>query len=99
MPGRLNTLSVTTTPKISSAEASADLGDHRHRGVPRRVPHHHGDLVDALGARSADVIFTQHVEHRRPRHARDQRDIDEGEGAGRQDDALEERPKAVQDAA
>ncbi len=58
----------------------------------------HAGLGDTLGARGADVILAEHVEHRRPRHPRDQRDIDKGQRAGRQDDSFEERTEARRDA-
>ena len=60
---------------------------------------HHAGLADALCAGGADVVLAEHVEHRCARHARDQRDIDEGQRAGRQDDALEERAETRGDAA
>ena len=72
-------------------EAGADHGDDGHGGVAQRVAQQHGALADALGARGAHIILAQHVQHRGARHARDQGDIDKGQRAGRQDDALEER--------
>ena len=98
MPGRLNTLSVTTTPEISSAKPvpiTVMTGTAALRSAWRNSTR---DLADALGARGADIVLAEHVQHRRARHARDQRDIDEGQRAGRQDDALEERPEAGRDA-
>ena len=92
-----NTLSVTTAPPISSATpmpmtvtigTAAFFSACRNRML--RWP-------DALGARGADVVLLQHLEHGRARDAGDQRDVDEAERDRGQDQVLEPRPEAPGD--
>ena len=98
MPGRLNTLSVTTTPEISSAKPlpiTVTTGTAALRSAWRSST----PLSLMPLARAVRTVFTQHIQHRRPGHAGDQRDIDERQRASRQDDALEKRPESLGDAA
>ena len=46
-------------------------------------------LADALGARRADVVLAEHLEHARAREPRDARGREEPEGDGGQDQVLE----------
>ena len=85
--------------RYQQRKTGADHGDDRHRGVAQRMTQQHAALGNALGARGADIILAEHVEHRRAGHARDQRDVDERQRAGRQDESLEVGAEAVIDAA
>ena len=53
--------------------------------------------AEALGARGADVVLLQHLEHRRAGDARDQRDIDAAERDRGQDQVLAATAKGLAD--
>ena len=74
--------------RYQQRETGPDYRDDGNGGVAQRVAQQHAALADALGARGAHIILTEHVQHRRAGHARDQGDIDKGQRAGRQNDAL-----------
>ena len=76
-------------------DAEPDHRHDRHGGVLQRVPEQDLDLDLALGARGADVVLAEHLEHARPGHAGDERDVDHGERDRGQDQALEEAAEAV----
>ena len=59
-----NTLSVITDAADQQRHADADDRDDRHGGVLERVAEQHGRRAEALGARGADVVLVQHLEHR-----------------------------------
>ena len=63
MPGRPNTVSVTTAPPISSAAVRPTTVSIGISAFLQRVPHDDPQLAQALGAGGADVIVAQHVEH------------------------------------
>ena len=69
-------------------DADADHGDDRHGGVLQRVHEQDAALAEALGARGADIVLLQHLEHGGARDAGDQRDVDEAERDRRQDQVL-----------
>ena len=63
----------------------------------QRMPEQDLDLDLALGAGRADVILAEDLDNARPRHAGDERDVDDRQGHGRQDQALHEAAEAGAD--
>ena len=65
MPGQVNTVSVTSAPPSSVGNCRPATRDHRQQRVAQRV---HASastpLRHALGARGADVVLVDDVEHR-----------------------------------
>ena len=70
-------------------EGEAEHGEHRDQGVAQGVVQDHARLRGALGARRADVVLAQHVEHARAREAQDQRGVDDAEHDRRQHQVME----------
>ena len=73
----LNTLSVTTTPLISSATLmpiTVTIGTAALRSACRTSTF---DRRKPFRARRADIILVQHFQHAGARDAREQRDIDD----------------------
>ncbi len=62
----------------------ADHGDHRQDGVLQRVVKIHRRFRGALGARGADVVLAQHLQHRGAGDAHGQRRAAEGDRERRQ---------------
>ncbi len=78
-------------------DADADDRHDRHRGILERMHEQDAALADALGARGADVVLLQHLEHRRAGDAGDQRDVDAAERDRGQDQVFEPRPDPFRD--
>ena len=91
----VKTHSVTTTPPISSATprpmtvtiGTAALGSAWRSST--------WSSAAALGARGADVVLAQHLEHAGARDARDQRDVDHRQRERRQDQPLQTAAEAL----
>ena len=92
-----NTLSVTTAPPISSAMPMPITVTIGTAAFFSACTNRMLRCAEALGARGADVVLLQHLEHGRARDARDQRDIDAAERDRRQDQVLEPGPEALRD--
>ena len=90
----LNTLSVTTTPPISSATPMPITVTIGTAALRERVARAAPSIGLALGARGADVVLLQHLEHARAGDARDQRDVDRRERERRQRDVAEEQARS-----
>ena len=90
-----NTLSVTTAPPIRSAMPMPMMVTIGIAAFFSAWTNSMLALAEALGARGADVVLLQHVEHAGARHARDQRDVDAAERDARQDQVAQPRPEAV----
>jgi hypothetical protein len=77
------------------SDLEPDHGDDRDQGVAERV---HGDdahRTQALGARGADIVVAQHLQHRGTRHAGDDRQGDRAEHDRGQDQMAERRDEGA----
>ena len=85
MPGSANTCSMTTEPPIAVLSRMPVAVMIRIRALRKRVLADRAPFAEALGARRADEILAQHVEHRRARHARQEADLEQRQDQRRQD--------------
>ena len=93
----LNTVSVMTTPEISSAmpmPITVTIGTAAFFSACSSSTR---SVASALGVGGADVVLRQHLQHRGARDAGDQRHVGDAERHRRQDQALDERPEALAD--
>ena len=90
------TVSVTTTPPISSATPMPMIVTIGIAAFFSAWPISTLSLRQPLGVGGADVVLRQHVEHAGAGHARDQRDVDHAERDARQDQMCDRNgPDAV----
>ncbi len=76
-------------------ELQADDGDHGDERVRHRMPPQRGAASEPLGARRADEILAQRLQHRGAGDAREDRRLRQGEREGGQDQRAEARPGAA----
>ena len=95
----LNTLSVTTTPPMSSATPRPMTVTIGTAALPSAWTQQHVRLGLALGARGADVVLLEHFEHAGAGDAGDQRDEDRRECERRQRDVADEQARIDERAA
>src|SRR5262245_56894218 len=78
-----------------------DETDYGHNGdgsIAQRMAHQHDAVGEAFGARGADIVLVQHLQHRGTSEARDQRDEADRQGKRWQHHAFQELPEIDTDA-
>ena len=79
-------------PAEQEAERNRDQRNDRQDGVAQRVLEHDRHRRQALGARGADVVGVEHVEHAGARQPHERRHHGEAERDGRQNEMREACP-------